>query len=54
MPPEASVASLARTLSRDYKRVHEDVEVLENAGLIQRGANGLHTDYDEIRAHISL
>jgi predicted transcriptional regulator len=52
--PEASVASLARTLSRDYKRVHEDVEALENAGLIQRGAQGLHTGYDEIRARIAL
>lgn len=52
--PEASVASLARTLSRDYKRVHEDVEALENAGLIQRGEQGLHTGYDEIRARIAL
>ena len=52
--PEASVASLARTLIRDYKRVHEDVEALENAGLIQRGEQGLHTGYDEIRARIAL
>jgi predicted transcriptional regulator len=52
--PEASVASLARTLARDYKRVHEDVEALENAGLIQRGVQGLHTGYDEIQARIAL
>jgi hypothetical protein len=52
--PEASVAFLARTLNRDYKRVHEDVEALESAGLIQRGAQGLHTGYDEIRARIAL
>ena len=52
--PEASVAALARTLSRDYKRVHEDVEALENAGLIQRGAQGLHTGYDEIHTKIAL
>jgi predicted transcriptional regulator len=45
---------LARTLSHHYKRVHEDVEALENAGLIQRGAQGLHTGYDEIRARIAL
>jgi predicted transcriptional regulator len=52
--PEASVASLARTLGRDYKRVHEDVEALENAGLIQRGEHGLHTQYDEIHTSIAL
>ena len=51
---EASVASLARTLARDYKRVHEDVEALENAGLIQRGAQGLHTGFDEIHTKIAL
>jgi predicted transcriptional regulator len=52
--PEASVASLARTLGRDYKRVHQDVESLENAGLIQRGNNGLRTGYDEIHTKIAL
>jgi predicted transcriptional regulator len=49
-----SVAALARSLGRDYKRVHEDVEALESAGLIERDEAGLHADYDEIRTIIAL
>ena len=52
--PEASIAALARTLGRDYKRVHEDVEALSNAGLIERDSSGLRTGYDEITARIAL
>lgn len=52
--PEASIASLARSLKRDYKRVHEDVEALAQAGLIDRGEGGLRADYDEIRTLIAL
>jgi predicted transcriptional regulator len=53
--PAASVADLARTLRRDYKRVHEDVEILSAAGLIERmDDGGLRAGYDEIRTHISL
>lgn len=52
--PAASVAALARGLGRDYKRVHEDVEALSGAGLIERDDDGLRADYDEIRTVISL
>ena len=52
--PEASVASLARSLKRDYKRVHEDVEALSQAGLIERSDHGLRAEYDEIRTQIAL
>lgn len=52
--PEASVAALARSLGRDYKRVHEDVEALAKVGLIQRSDRGLRADYDEIRTSIAL
>ena len=52
--PEASIAALARSLKRDYKRVHEDVEALSQAGLIDRGSDGLRAEYDEIRAQIAL
>jgi predicted transcriptional regulator len=52
--PEASIAALARSLKRDYKRVHTDVEALVKAGLIERTAEGLRADYDEIRATIPL
>ena len=39
--PAVSVAALARSLGRDYKRVFEDVEVLTQASLIERGTDGL-------------
>jgi predicted transcriptional regulator len=53
--PPASVANLARTLERDYKRVHEDVEILCASGLLERADNGrIQAAYDEIRALISL
>ena len=52
--PEASIAALARSLGRDYKRVHEDVEVLCAAGLVERGTTGLKTEWDEIRTSIAL
>jgi predicted transcriptional regulator len=51
----ASIAELARALGRDYKRVHEDVEILAAAGLLDRTeAGGVQTAYDEIRTVISL
>ncbi|MEI9983085.1 MAG: hypothetical protein WDN69_07650 [Aliidongia sp.] len=53
--PAASVAELARALGRDYKRVHEDVEILAVAGLLERtAAGGIRAAYDEIRTSISL
>ena len=52
--PAASVASLARSLERDYKRVFEDVEALTRAGLIERDKQGLRADYDEMWTVIAL
>lgn len=53
--PEASIAALSRALGRDYKRVHEDVEALVAAGLINREEGGLlRAGYDEIRASVAL
>jgi predicted transcriptional regulator len=52
--PAGSIAALARALRRDYKRVHEDVEVLAAAGLLTRDELGLHAEYDEIRASIAV
>jgi predicted transcriptional regulator len=51
--PASSVAALAREIRRDYKRVHEDVEVLEQAGLIERG-EGLRMPFDRIEATIHI
>ena len=47
--PARSIRALALALGRDYRRVHEDVEVLTNAGLMDRDANGLRADYDTVR-----
>ena len=51
--PAASVAALARDLGRDYKRVHEDVEALTAAGLIER-EGGLTAPYDAIEARMAM
>jgi predicted transcriptional regulator len=47
--PPRSVLALARAVGRDYKRVHEEVEALLAAGLIERDDGGLHADYDSIQ-----
>jgi predicted transcriptional regulator len=52
--PEPSVAALARSLGRDYKRVHADVEALATAGLIERDREGLRAEYEEIRTVVAL
>lgn len=52
--PTVSIAELARSLGRDYKRVHADVEALATAGLIDRTPAGLRADYHEIRARIAV
>jgi predicted transcriptional regulator len=54
LAPAKSVAALARALGRDYKRVHEDIALLEAAGLIERDESGLRADYDEIGTTVSL
>ncbi|MGH9616091.1 MAG: hypothetical protein ACRD28_05050 [Acidobacteriaceae bacterium] len=51
--PVQSVASLARDIGRDYKRVHEDVEALAEIGLIERD-HGLKAPFDQIQATISI
>jgi predicted transcriptional regulator len=48
------VAALARSLGRDYKRVHADVEALATAGLIERDREGLRAEYEEIRTVVAL
>ena len=50
--PARSVLALARALGRDYKRVHEDVEALVAAGLLDRDNTGLRADYDAIQIAI--
>jgi predicted transcriptional regulator len=52
--PAASVRALATTLGRAYANVHADVEALAEAGLIERDAEGLRADYDEITTRMAL
>ncbi|TCU19086.1 hypothetical protein [Rhizobium sullae] len=52
--PQTSISALAKSLKRDYRRVHEDVEILSEAGLIERDHDGLRAGYDEIRTIIAL
>lgn len=54
--PTASVAALSRAVKRDYKRVHEDVEALATAGLIERATDGtaLSAPYETIQTTIAM
>jgi len=52
--PEPSVSALARALGRQYRRVHADVAVLEEAGLIDRAEGDLRATADRLQATIEL
>ena len=53
--PANNIRQLAQALGRDYKRVYEDVERLEQAGLIDRDDSGrLCVLWDEIQTIIKL
>lgn len=47
-----SIHALATALGRDYRRVHEDVETLVAAGLLDRNEAGLRAEYDSIQIAI--
>ena len=50
-----SVRALAKKLSRDYKNVYHDVQVLERVGLIVRTADKLlSVPWEKVVAEISL
>ena len=50
-----SVRGLARELERDVKRVHEDVGVLVEVGLVEKTAGGkIHVPYAVIEADFAL
>lgn len=52
--PEPSIADLAEALGRTYGCVHEDVSVLEMAGLIERSGGGLRVAADRLVAVVDL
>lgn len=52
--PEPSVSALARSLARSYRRVHEDVTVLEDAGLVSRDGGMVRSTAGVITAEVRL
>jgi len=52
--PAKSVNALAQSLSRQYRRVHEDVSVLERAGLIDRSGGEVRTTADKLNTIVVL
>lgn len=52
--PEKSVNALAKALGRQYRRVHEDVTVLERAGLIDRSHGEVRATADKLSATVTL
>lgn len=52
--PEPSVSALARSLARQYRRVHEDVVVLEGAGLVARDGGQVRATVDAVTAEVRL
>jgi predicted transcriptional regulator len=47
--PPRSTRALSIALGRDYRRVHDDVQALVAAGLLDRDAAGLRADYVTVR-----
>lgn len=52
--PPRSIRALAIALGRDYRRVHDDVEALSAAGLLERGPEGLRADYDRLHIETTI
>ncbi len=52
--PEPSVSALARSLGRQFRRVHGDVVALEVAGLVDRSEEGVRATSDRIHVDIIL
>jgi predicted transcriptional regulator len=52
--PERSVNALANALKRQYRRVHDDVRILEKAGLLDRSHGDVRTTVDRLTAEVVL
>ena len=52
--PEPSIAGLARSLGRQYRRVHDDVVALQGAGLVLREAGLVRATADSVTAEVRL
>ncbi|QTR44647.1 hypothetical protein J9253_11400 [Thiothrix litoralis] len=49
-----SIRELARLLRRDIRRVHDDVVVLAEEGIIERDAGGVFVPFAEIHTDFTL
>jgi predicted transcriptional regulator len=50
-----SIRALAKQLHRDYKNVHQDIQILERIGLIEETDTGLYAaPFEKIVAEIAL
>lgn len=52
--PAENIAALAKSVGRDYKRVHEDVVTLVHTGLLERDEQGIRAPYDSVHTEVSL
>jgi predicted transcriptional regulator len=54
--PAKNIRTLAQALGRDYRRVYEDVEALESAGLLDRDKEGVRAEYDafDVQMRVAL
>lgn len=54
--PAKNIRVLALAVGRDYRRVHDDVEALEAAGLLERDKEGVRADYDafDVQMRVAL
>ena len=50
--PERSVNALALALKRQYRRVHDDVRILENAGLLDRSEGEVRATADKLTTEV--
>jgi len=50
--PARSVNALANDLKRQYRRVHDDVTILERAGLVDRSHGDVRTSADKLTAEV--
>lgn len=51
--PERSVNALARALRRPYRRVPEDIAILERAGLVDRSGGEVRATADKLSAVVT-
>jgi len=50
-----NINQLAKRLTRDYKNVHTDVQLLKEFGVLEKDSNGLiFVPWDEIETHFKL